>query len=150
MNVDTILSPGRTHCGAPGSSKKRVLENIAEFICKDNPTFNHDQLFENLLAREKLGSTGLGNGIAIPHCRITACKQITGCLIKLEQAVDFDAIDGKPVDILFVLLVPDQAHDEHLTMLAKLAENFNNPQFCQQLRNANSNQALFEAAIQNP
>ena len=112
MKLDSILSPDRTLCGLSGNSKKRVLENISQFICRDLPEFNPNQLFDSLLAREKLGSTGLGNGIAIPHCRITQCQQIIGTLIKLDQAVDFDAIDNKPVDLLFVLLVPEQAHDE--------------------------------------
>ncbi|ARN74857.1 PTS IIA-like nitrogen regulatory protein PtsN [Oceanicoccus sagamiensis] len=147
MKLDSILSPGRTLCGAPGSSKKRVLENISQFICQDLSDFNPNQLFDNLVAREKLGSTGLGNGIAIPHCRITQCQQIIGTLIKLDDAVDFDAIDGQPVDLLFVLLVPEQAHDEHLNVLATLAELFSDASFCQQLRTANSNEGLYQLAI---
>ena len=146
MKLDSILSPGRTLCGAPGSSKKRVLENISQFICQDLSEFNPNQLFENLVAREKLGSTGLGNGIAIPHCRITQCQQITGTLIKLDKAVDFDAIDNEPVDLLFVLLVPEQAHDEHLNVLATLAELFSNPSFCQQLRSADCSESLYRLA----
>lgn len=148
MQINTILSPGRTLCGAPGVSKKRVLENIANFICEDITTLDALQLFDSLIARERLGSTGLGNGIAIPHCRIKDCNKIIGSLIKLEQAVDFDAIDNKPVDLLFVLLVPDQAQDEHLKVLAKLAESFSNPDFCQQLRNAGNSSSLFELATQ--
>ena len=146
MKLDSILSPGRTLCGAPGSSKKRVLENISQFICQDLSEFNPNQLFENLVAREKLGSTGLGNGIAIPHCRITQCQQIIGTLIKLDKAVDFDAIDNEPVDLLFVLLVPEQAHDEHLNVLATLAELFSNPSFCQQLRSADCSESLYRLA----
>lgn len=149
MKLDSILSPDRTLCGAPGSSKKRALENISQFICQDLSEFNPTQLFESLIAREKLGSTGLGNGIAIPHCRITQCQQIIGTLIKLDEAVDFDAIDSQPVDLLFVLLVPEQAHDEHLNVLATLAELFSNPAFCQQLRGANSSESLYRLAAAN-
>lgn len=148
MQINSILSPGRTLCNAPGISKKRVLDNIAHFICEDIPSLDPLLLFDSLIARERLGSTGLGNGIAIPHCRIKDCDQIIGSLVTLEQAVDFDAIDNKPVDLLFVLLVPDQAHDEHLNVLAKIAELFSDLDFCQQLRHASSSRALYELAIQ--
>jgi PTS system nitrogen regulatory IIA component len=146
MKLKSILSPNRTLNGAQGSSKKRVLENIAQFICEDIPTFDSNQLFDNFLAREKLGSTGLGHGIAIPHCRIKSCNTIIGSLIKLDHAVDFDAIDGKPVDLLFVLLVPEQAHDEHLKVLATLAELFSNQVFCRQLRTATDSESLYTLA----
>ena len=146
MKLNSILSPSRTLNGALGSSKKRVLENIAQFICDDIPTFNPNQLFDNFIAREKLGSTGLGHGIAIPHCRIKSCNTIIGSLIKLDQPVDFDAIDGEPVDLLFVLLVPEQAHDEHLNVLAKLAELFSDQDFCQQLRTATDSESLYTLA----
>ena len=146
MQLNSILTPGRTHCRAPGASKKRVLENLAQLINQDIPSLEADYLFEQLIAREKLGSTGLGNGIAIPHCRIKDCPAITGCLITLESGVDFDAIDQQPVDILFVLLVPEEANDEHLAALAKLAELFSQPDYCQRLREADSNDKLFAAA----
>jgi PTS system nitrogen regulatory IIA component len=146
MQINTILTPGRTLCHAPGASKKRVIENIAHFISEDIPQLDADELFDQMVARERLGSTGLGNGIAIPHCRIKNCSAITGCLVTLEEAIDFDSIDGQPVDIVFALLVPEEAHDEHLQALAKLAEHFNQPDFCQALRAANDNGALFNAA----
>ena len=147
MNLSIILSPGRTLCDAPGISKKRTLENIAEFICKDIPSLNANELFESFIARERLGSTGLGHGIAIPHCRIKSCETIIGSLIKLDQAIDFDAIDGEPVDLLFVLLVPAEATDEHLKVLATLAQMFSDVDFCQQLRNANDDDSLYQLAI---
>lgn len=147
MKLTSILSPGRTLNGAAGSSKKRVLENIAHFICEDVSTLSPNQLFDNLIARERLGSTGLGNGIAIPHCRSEACNDIVGSLIKLEEAVDFDAIDNKPVDLLFVLLVPEQANDEHLAALATVAEMFSDAEFCQQLRASSDSQTLYKLAV---
>lgn len=146
MQIESILSPGRTLCSAPGSSKKRILENIAQFICEDFPSINPNKLFDCLIARERLGSTALGHGIAIPHCRIKDCSSIIGSLVKLQQAVDFDASDGQPVDLLFVLLVPEQAHDEHLNVLATLAERFSKPAFCQQLRSATDSESLFAIA----
>lgn len=147
MNIESILTPGRTLCGASGSSKKRVLENIANFICEDVTTLKPIELFDGLIARERLGSTGLGNGIAIPHCRNQSCNKIIGSLIKLENAVDFDAIDNQPVDLLFVLLVPEEANDEHLKALAKIAELFSDNRFCQQLRNCNDNASLYQLSV---
>ena len=147
MLIETILSPGRTLCGVPGSSKKRVLENIAGCISEDINTIDADQLFNSLLAREKLGSTGLGNGIAIPHCRMKDCTKIIGGLVKLQEPIDFDAIDGEPVDLIFVLLVPEEAHDEHLQVLASIVQMFSDKDFCQQLRDAEDNNTLYQLAI---
>lgn len=147
MLLESILSPQRTYCGAPGGSKKRVFESVADFVCNDVDCLDSDELFTALNAREQLGSTGIGHGIAIPHCRTKNCTCTTGALIKLEQAIDFDAIDDKPVDLLFVLMVPEEASDEHLQTLSTLASLFNQPEFCKQLRQANSNEALYNAAI---
>ena len=147
MQIQSILSPERTLCCAPGSSKKRVLENIAQFICEDVRNLDPDLVFENLIAREKLGSTGLGQGIAIPHCRIRNCTRVIGALIKLDQPTDFDALDNAPVDILFVLLVPEQATEEHLQVLAELARRFSDSEYCQQLRAAETSPSLYQAAI---
>ena len=147
MQIQSILSPGRTLCCAPGSSKKRIIENIAQFISEDEAGLDPDQVFENLIAREKLGSTGLGHGIAIPHCRIKNCSRVIGALITLDQATDFDAIDNAPVDILFVLMVPEEATEEHLEVLAQLARVFSDEAYCDRLRDADSNEALYLAAI---
>ena len=148
MQLSSILTPERTLCGAQGLSKKRALETVSQFICQDVLSLNSDDVFNKLIERERLGSTGLGKGIAIPHCRIDNCSQITGSLIKLENRVDFDAPDNDPVDLLFVLLVPDEAHDEHLTALATLAELFSNDEYIDRLRQANTNEALYTAATQ--
>lgn len=147
MQLQNLLTPERTFCRVTGASKKRVIESITRFIHTDQPTLDPDDLFEHLVAREKLGSTGLGNGIAIPHCRVKSCSSITGCLLTLEQAVDFDAIDGQPVDIVFALLVPEEAHDDHLQALAQLAQRFSDPDYCSALRAAENKEDLYHAAI---
>lgn len=147
FSIESILSPRRTLCSAPGVSKKRVLENIASVICADQIQFNSQQIFDALLAREKLGSTALGAGIAIPHCRLNACDNCYGTLITLaDDGVDFDAIDTIPVDVLFVLLVPEAASDEHLQILAELARRFSDPEYCAGLRAAENAEALYSAA----
>ncbi len=147
MQLDSILTPGRTLQGVPGSSKKRVLEQIAQLIAEDLGYLNADEVFSHLIARERLGSTGMGNGIAIPHCRIKQCRGVIGSLITLKNPIAFEAIDDQPVDIIFVLLVPEQATQAHLDTLAALAERFTQPQYCENLRDAQSNRALYEAAI---
>lgn len=147
MRLDTILTPARTLCRTTASSKKRALENIAQFICQQLPGFDANTLFGNLVARERLGSTGLGQGIAIPHCRLKDLDRVVGSLITLEQPIDFESIDDKPVDILFVLIVPDQATQEHLNTLAALAELFNQSEFCERLRAATSAEQLYDAAV---
>jgi PTS system nitrogen regulatory IIA component len=147
MNFLTeILSPGRTVCHAPGPSKKRLFETIAHVISADQPSLVYEEVLYQLNAREKLGSTGLGQGIAIPHCRVDACPQPLGTLITLEQAIDFDAPDEQPVDLLFALLVPGEAHQQHLDILANVARLFSQPDFCQRLRAANSSRELFDVA----
>ncbi|MEX1668488.1 PTS sugar transporter subunit IIA [Zhongshania guokunii] len=147
MILNSILTLGRTHSGASVTSKKRLLEYISTEISADNDEFNADELFNELLARERLGSTGIGHGVAIPHCRSNRCSAITGMLLKLEQPIDFEAIDDAPVDLVFALIVPAEAHDEHLKVLGALATAFNEEEFRRDLRNADSDQALLERAL---
>lgn len=147
MNLlNEILSPERTVCGAPGGSKKRVFETIARIVSENQPSLVYEDVFALLIAREKLGSTGLGLGIAIPHCRADACEQPIGALLTLEQAIDYDAPDDQPVDLLFALLVPGEAHQQHLDILANVARLFSQGSFCQQLRNAPDSRTLYELA----
>jgi PTS system nitrogen regulatory IIA component len=149
MTLNSILSQGRTHCGASVTSKKRLLEFIAAAISADNSEFNADELFNDLLARERLGSTGLGHGVAIPHCRSSRCTSVTGMLLKLAQPIDFEAVDDQPVDLVFALIVPAEAHDEHLQALSALATAFNEADFRDKLRHADSDQSLYEQALAN-
>jgi PTS system nitrogen regulatory IIA component len=146
QSLSQILTPGRTVCRAPGGSKKRLLETIARIISEDQPSLPYDDVLDHLIAREKLGSTGLGQGIAIPHCRAGNCTHPLGTLLTLEDPIDFDAPDDKPVDLLFVLLVPEEAHQQHLDILAEIARLFSQTGFCQQLRAAPDHQALYDIA----
>jgi len=144
--LNQLLSPGRTVCHAPGVSKKRLFETAARVISEDQLSLPYDTVFSHLIAREKLGSTGLGNGIAIPHCRISNCTHAMGTLITLEDPIDFDAPDGKPVDILFVLLVPEEAQQQHLDILAGIAKLFSQDAFCSELRAAADTKQLYSSA----
>ncbi len=149
MRIDTILTPERCFCSLPGVSKKRFLTTVSELIAEQSPALSADHIYSALLAREQLGSTGIGNGIAIPHCRVADCDKITGALVTLSEGIDFDAIDSRSVDLLFVLIVPAEETDEHLKVLSALATLFHQDSFCAQLRKATTAQELFEIATQN-
>jgi PTS system nitrogen regulatory IIA component len=146
QSLNEILTPGRTVCRAPVVSKKRLLETIAGIISEDQPSLSYDEVLGHLIAREKLGSTGLGQGIAIPHCRDGNCTQPLGALVTLADPIDFDAPDDKPVDLLFVLLVPEEAQQQHLDILAGIARLFSQAEFCRRLRAAANHQALYDTA----
>ena len=109
-------------------------------------SLSQEEVFSQLIAREKLGSTGLGNGIAIPHCRVGNCTQPIGTLVTLAEPIDFDAPDDAPVDLLFVLLVPEEAHQQHLDILAGIARLFSQEAFCARLRAAGDSAELFAIA----
>ncbi len=145
MQIHDILTPGRTLCGIEAGSKKRALEILANTIAADVEGINADELFRRLIARERLGSTGIGQGIAIPHCRVENCHQTLGALITLVEPIDFDAMDGEPVDILFAMLAPEDAQDEHLQYLAALAGALSNDKFRESLRDAETDVDLFSA-----
>ena len=103
------------------SSKKRVFEQVG-LLYENNHHIARSQVFDSLFAREKLGSTGLGQGIAIPHGRIKGLKEAVGAFVRLAQPVAFDAPDGKPVSLVFLLLVPEHATEQHLRVLSELAQ----------------------------
>jgi len=150
MKITDVLTPAMTECNLQGGSKKRVLENLSIFITEQlgGDAEQTDTLFHSLVARERLGSTGIGDGIAIPHCRAPGFKRIHGCLIKLSKPVDFDAIDDEPVDLIFALVVPEEKNDEHLATLARVAGLLQNESSRQSLRQCSSNEELFNTAIQ--
>lgn len=144
ITINSILVPGLTRKSFPGTSKKKVLEHIAEAIALAFPSMSENRLFDNLINRERLGSTGIGQGIAIPHSRMEECENVIGALFVLDEKISFDAIDNQPVDLLFVLIVPKEATSEHLELLSQIAEKFNDQALCEKLRNADDNEALYE------
>lgn len=146
QDLSQILTPGRTVCHVPGVSKKRLFETIAKVISEDQLSLPQKEVFDLLIAREKLGSTGLGHGIAIPHCRIPHCTQPLGMLLTLSEPIEFDAPDELPVDLLFVLLVPQEANQQHLDILAGIASLLSQADFCRQLRASEDSLALYELA----
>ena len=147
MKLHTILKPHRTFIDVEATSKKKALETIAKLIGSAEPGLGSDAVYTALMARERLGSTGLGEGIAIPHCRLASCSSITGALIRLREPLEFGATDDRPVDIVFVLIVPEVATEEHLQTLAGLAKLFNDSRFRNQLRAASNAAEMYQKAI---
>ncbi len=145
--IDSILTQERTIKSAPASSKKKVLEYLGSFIADHIPESSADDIYERLLNRERMGSTGIGEGIAIPHCRLKQCDKTFGVLLQLEEPIDFDAIDRQPVDLIFALLVPEEATDEHLKTLSMLAQKLSQAEYREALRNSPDSQNLYQRAI---
>ncbi|WP_374481468.1 PTS IIA-like nitrogen regulatory protein PtsN [Zoogloea sp.] len=138
--IAKLLPPTNVVVGLEASSKKRAFEQ-AGLLFENNHGIGRSTVFDSLFAREKLGSTGLGQGIAIPHGRIKGLKEALGAFIRLADPVPFDAPDGRPVSMLFVLLVPEQANEHHLQLLSELAQMFSDRNFREQLMSAADAQA---------
>jgi len=131
-----LLSPGRILAGVKISSKKRLLELISETLANKNKQLNSREIFESLCAREHLGSTALGNGVAIPHGRINGIEGVEALFLQLKKPLPFDADDGQPVDLIFALAVPKLCTKDHSKLLSGIAERFSDPELVEQLRNA--------------
>lgn len=146
-SLDNLLTPGRVLCRLDAVSKKRVLELTAQHIASIEKELEENQLYASLLERERLGTTALGSGVAVPHCRVSGLKEPLGCLVTLSDAIDYDAPDGAGVDLLFVLLVPPDANQAHLDLLAEVARRFSDPSYCQRLREAADLESLLHCAV---
>ena len=147
MNIERLLSPDCTLAGVPGDSKKRILELIARTLAEVHPVLDEEDTFDRLIERERLGSTGIGEGVAIPHCRLANCCDTVGVLLQLKNPINFDAIDDQPVDLIFALVVPEEAANTHLEALQAVAEKFSQASYREDLRSATSNEILFQRAI---
>ena len=146
MQLADLLTISATQRGAEIGSKKRVLEVASEMLATSVNGTDADAIFSGLLNRERLGSTGLGAGVGIPHCRIGGADRPAAALLTLAEPIDFDSIDSQPVDLICALIVPDDGNDEHLQTLAGLAELFSNPAALAQLRTSSSSETLFDNA----
>ena len=143
MRISDILTSDRIICNVNLSSKKAALEALSGLIAGASIRLDEQEVFNSLLTRERLGGTGLGNGIALPHGRLKDGLSTIAAFIKLKQGVDYDAVDRQPVDLIFALLVPEHSTEEHLQVLAQLAEMFNRPEFLTQLRREESEEAIY-------
>lgn len=147
MQLSTLLSPDRVLCDVTVTDKDAALELMANLLVRGDGQIGVTETLENLRSRERLGSTGLGHGIAIPHGRRQGGQQISAAFVRLGTAIGYDAVDQKPVDLLFALLVPESSTEEHLVVLAALATLFNDSRRVDELRSAASADALYRALI---
>jgi len=145
--IANLLSLENVVAALDASSKKRVFED-AGILFENHQGIARSVVYEALFAREKLGSTGLGQGIAIPHGRIKGLKKPLGAFFRLETPVQFEAPDGKPVGLIFVLLVPEAANEQHLQLLSELAQMFSDRTFREQLASAPDTTSLYSLFAQ--
>ncbi|WP_404342436.1 PTS IIA-like nitrogen regulatory protein PtsN [Pseudoalteromonas mariniglutinosa] len=129
------------------NSKKRILEFISELAHEQLPHLSQQDILNALLSREKLGSTGIGRGIAIPHGRMSGTDTPLALVIVSESPINFDAIDNRPVDLFVALIVPDGDSELHLKTLATIADKLNDKEFCKQLRSAKTDQDLYQVIV---
>ena len=133
MTVTALLSLDRVFIDPNISSKKKLLEFIANTVTQQCG-LTQSRLFNSLRDRERLGSTGLGNGFAVPHARLPDLKETFGVFVKLAKPINFDAPDNELVDLIFCIIIPEQATDEHLQILASLAKAFSQPAIREDMR----------------
>ena len=148
MNISDILSPDHIACAATPASKKKALEELSEIFAGHDLVISPSDVFVSLLSRERLGSTGIGHGVAIPHGRVSGAERTVGAFMQLRDGIDFDAIDDQPVKLLFALLVPEESTDEHLQILAMLAEMFKDEEYCEKLKQATSVAEIYKLLTQ--
>ncbi|MFT5503009.1 MAG: PTS system nitrogen regulatory IIA component [Gammaproteobacteria bacterium] len=150
MTLSALLSPERIFLDLPVTSKKKLLEHIADTVGAQQQV-DGQKVFCSLLGRERLGSTGIGKGFAIPHARLTGLDKAIGIFIRVAKPINFESMDNLPVDIIFAIIIPQDATDEHLHILSSLAKTFSRESVCQEIRTADSTDALLniiEAADQ--
>lgn len=147
IHIRDILTVDRTIPIATVNSKKKALELIADTFAMSVPRLNAHNIFDGLVERERLGSTSIGHGVAIPHCRLEETEQALGCFILLKEGIDFDAEDHLRVDLLFSLLVPMDAHEDHLELLATIAKAFRQESYRRNLYQASTSLELYERLI---
>ncbi len=150
MELESILDIACTRAGLEAASKKRALEQASELLAEHYCELDAGQLLEALVGRERLGSTAVGEGVALPHCRFAACTKPVAALLRLAEPVDFEASDRRPVDLIFVLVVPAEANDLHLQILATAATALNDASYRHALREADTDADLYAAAIRSP
>ena len=141
--VAKLLTPSHVVLDAALSSKKRLFEQ-AGLLFENQYGVARSLVFDSLFARERLGSTGLGQGVAIPHGRIKGLKEARGAFLRLAQPVPFDAPDGNPVNLVFVLLVPEKATEKHLQILSELAQMFSDKSLRELMARAADAEALYQ------
>ena len=149
VTLDQILSPERVRSDVPAASRKRTLQALGEIFAGADPALSAQGVFDRLVARERLGSTGLGEGCALPHARVPGLGGAIAAFLRLGKGVDFDSPDHAPVDLVFALLVPGESTDEHLEILAAIARVFADEGVRSAIRSAQEPARIREILVRN-
>jgi PTS system nitrogen regulatory IIA component len=142
MEIADLLAPDAVIASLKAQSKKQLLQELSEHAARLTGLPDR-RIFETLIERERLGSTGMGQGIAIPHGRIASLARITGFFARLETPIPYDAVDNQPVDLVFLLLAPEGAGADHLKALARVSRLLRNQQTCEKLRATQKAEVLY-------
>ena len=149
MSLHDILTPDSVIPALRVNTKKQALQELSERAASVSGLAARE-IFDALLQRERLGSTGVGDGIAIPHGKLAKCGRIFGIFARLERPIDFDALDGLPVDLMFLLIAPENAGADHLKALAMIARALRNPSLAAKLRATRDASALYSLMAMSP
>ncbi len=142
MEIDSFIDQDSILLDLRSSSKRQALMELSKRMA-ETKNLSEREIFDVLLEREKLGSTGIGQGIAIPHGKLKGLDKISGCFVRLNKAIDFESIDKKPVDLIFLLLAPEDSGVQHLKALALMSRIMGNKSFCNKLRSSESAESIF-------
>lgn len=149
MELDSILTVDSVIPHLKASSKKQALQELARKAAEVSG-LEQREVFDVLLERERLGTTGVGGGIAIPHGKLSSLDQLRGIFARADRAIDFDSIDDRPVDLIFLLLAPETAGADHLKALAKVSRLLRDSQMCDKLRGCETTDAILALLTQTP
>jgi PTS system nitrogen regulatory IIA component len=144
IELADLLTVDRIDTGCQLSSKKRLMEKITSLLLQGRVQLDRKTVLQTLIERERLGSTGIGNGVALPHGRINGLDDVIGAVVVLANPLDYDAVDNESVRLAFGLLVPAQANEQHLRILAHLARLFDDEMIRNKVFSANDNQEVFD------
>ena len=149
MQLADIISPDRVVSNVQAKSKKRAFETISDVIASNaDISMGVNDIFDSLIARERLGTTAIGHGIAIPHGRVKESNKTIGAFMQLSEGIDCDALDNQAVKLIFAVLVPEKTNEEHLQLLARLAQMFKNSDLREKLMAAPDNKTLYDLLVQ--
>ena len=149
VTLDQILAPEHVRSDVPAASRKRTLQVLGEILASADSALSAQAVFDRLVARERLGSTGLGEGCALPHARVPGLGRTLAAFLRLRKGVDFDSPDHAPVDLVFGLLVPEESTDEHLEILAAIARVLSDERVRSSIRSAEEPARIREVLISN-
>ena len=149
MSLTDLLTPDAVIASLRVNGKKQALQELSDraAVVSGLPA---REIFDSILQRERLGPTGVGDGVAIPHGKLAKCRRIFGVFARLERPIDFEALDGLPVDLIFLLIAPESAGADHLKALATIARKLRNANFAAQLRATRDASAIYSMMTQTP